>query len=220
MRLTRGLSLVSHLRLIGAHPDDDTSELVDNKLLADTIYEYAERLIQFEKMPDSQKSPVTYEGGLELPSLKNFFTWGLAVMLDDRVHDIRRGIALDCESVQQRWPGGPDTVMDEYLARALNRVPMILGGENLINQALSTDWEQLGFRCPFQFAQSYLELDLERVANSFTGRRPTRQRIFSYALPVGAAAFGLHDEPLAPEERQQVRTLQRKLIQRAMGKLP
>ncbi len=217
MRLTRGLSLVSHLRLIGPHPDDGTTELVDNQLLAETIAEYIERLLQFEKLPEAWRAPAMLHETCAVPPVKEFFLWGLAVMLDPQVHDFTRGITASMPVVHERWPTGPEAAMHEYLSLALERVPSLAGGADLIERALRTDWEALGLRSPFQLAESYMQLDIERPRNTFSSPRPTRQRIFSFALPVGAAAIGKLDSALSAGELEACSKLQRRIVLGAMG---
>lgn len=217
MRFTRGLSLVSHLRLIGPHPDDGTTELVDNELLAETIREYTERLIEFHKTAEADTPPASFPGHSPLPPTKDVLLWGLAVMLDPHVHNFMNGITSTNQAVLSRWPKGPEQAMQEYFSLALADLSKTPGARELIERAINTEWEKLGFRSPFQFAESYMQLDVVRAQNTMDYSRPTVQRIFSFALPVGAAAIGRLDLPCVREEALKTRELQEKLVCQALA---
>lgn len=216
----RGLALTTHLRRLGIHLEPAGGPPVDNHALCQTIGELGARIILWENEQGNAVAASAFDSAEIGVPVNLILRWGLAVMLDLSVHDPRCSIFSGESDFAALWPDGHESAISYYAALAVSELTRTLkdagiGEESearsLIAQVLNEDWESAGFRSPFHLNASFTEFDL-KTSNGMSVFRHTRERAFSYALPVGCCELGCSD--LMPSERDivAVRELQRRFL--------
>jgi hypothetical protein len=185
---TEGIMISRHLRSNGAHLLT-ANTLVDNNALASVVAEYLPLLIEAQA-----NSTLWNKRMLVMPSHENvrirfgdFIIWGLAEMMDLRLHDPRITFEMRAAEEEARLFGPSENVIVWYATHMLSGVrampPHVISA--LLTQMFKSDqeWEALGFRPPAQ--------DGDLTPRDFSGEfrsamqdpeRPMRDVILNFAL--------------------------------------
>ncbi|MBI4388473.1 MAG: alpha/beta fold hydrolase, partial [Candidatus Omnitrophica bacterium] len=122
----KGVGLVSHLRYYGPHIEKEGVRPVDNELLVKTVREFIPKVLVLSRIHEFKLPPPTanYQGKRPKFTFRDLMLWGLSVMLDPTIHDMRFGLIAEEGNgyhtplfAREFWPKGATQSIPDHLLR-------------------------------------------------------------------------------------------------------